>query len=194
MVTSPMPQEGKSILVGTLALIAAHANLRTLVLDADLRRPAQHHLFPTPPVPGLSDYLLNDVEFDQAIHNTAQENLKLIPCGSRISAPGGLLYSKTPDIKALLDQCHANFEVVLVDVPPVVPVNDAELIGSLIDGVALVVKAGKTYQEIIERALGLLQRANCNVLGMVLNNVTRALPYHYEHQYHQYRPGPIWAE
>jgi Mrp family chromosome partitioning ATPase len=79
MVTSAMPQEGKSTLVGYLGLVAAHANLRTVILDADLRRPVQHHLLQMPRSPGLTDYLQGEAEIDQTIHDTKVENLKLAP-------------------------------------------------------------------------------------------------------------------
>lgn len=194
MITSAMPEEGKSIFVTLLALVAAYANQRALIIDADLRRPVQHKQFLIPPSPGVSDYLLKDAELDEAIQNTGVENLKIIPCGSRVSSPGGLLHANTNALKILFDQCQMHFDVILVDVPPVVPVNDPELIGSMVDGVALIIKSGKTYRELIDRALELLQQANCNLLGLVLNNVTQALPYHYDHKYYHYRPGPVWSE
>lgn len=194
MVTSPLPQEGKSLLVGNLALVAAHAHQRTLILDADMRRPIQHRQFHLPSSPGLSDYLQKAAEFDQIFHNTELENLKLIPCGSRVFSPSALLQLGIPDFKGLLDRCQMDFDIVFVDVPPVIPVNDAERIASLVDGVVLVVTSGKTYREIIDRALKLLDRSNCNLLGMVLNNVKGVLPYYYESSYSQYSAGPIWSE
>ena len=193
MVTSTMPQEGKSILSGNLGLVAAQANQHTLIIDADMRRPTQHRHFPVSPSPGLSDYLLKEVELDQAIHNTTLEHLKLLPCGSRVTAPGGLLQSDISEFKALLDQCYMHFDIVIVDVPPVVPVNDAELIAPLADGVAFVVMSGKTYRELVQRGLELLQKSHCNIVGIILNNMKRALPYHYEHKYYHYRPGPVWS-
>jgi Mrp family chromosome partitioning ATPase len=203
MVTSPMPREGKSLIVGCLALVAAHADLRTIIIDADLRRPTQHLQFSISRFPGLSDYLLaSEEEYEKTVHSLRLENLrgleelenyefilenlKIIPCGSRANSPGGLLHSNPLKIKALLDWCHVEFDVALVDVPPLIPVNDAELIATLVDGVALVVKSGETHREIVERTLEILRKGNCNLLGMILNNITGALPYHYETKYYDY--------
>jgi capsular exopolysaccharide synthesis family protein len=198
MITSAMPDEGKSVLVGLLGIVAAHGNQRTLIIDGDLRRPVQHHQFPVPSAPGLSDYLLQESDFDQVIQDTGLENLSLIPCGNRVSSPGGLLHANTVTMKGLLDQCQVHFDVVIVDIPPVVPVNDPEVVGSMVDGVTLVIKSGKTYRELIERALELLGEANCNMLGFVLNNMNRTLPYYYEHRYYRYGygygPSKVWSE
>ena len=203
MMTSPMPREGKSLIVGCLALVAAHADLSTIIIDADLRRPTQHMQFGISRFPGLSDYLLSSEEtYEKALHSPQLENLRglerlenydlilnnlrVIPCGSQSNSPGGLLHSNPLRIKALLDWCHVNFDVVLIDVPPLIPVNDAELIGSLVDGVALVVKSGETHREIVDRALEILRKSNCNLLGIILNNITGALPYHYQTKYYDY--------
>ncbi len=186
MVTSAMPQEGKSTLVGYLGLVAAYANLRTVILDADMRRPFQHHLLQMPRFPGLTDYLQKEAELDQVIHSTKLENLKLIPGGNTVSSPTELLQIGISDVKVLLDQCYIHFDVVLVDVPPVVPVHDAESLGPLVDGVALIVMSGKTYREIIERAVELLQKSDCHLLGLILNNMTSALPYYYEPKSYRY--------
>lgn len=189
MMTSAIPQEGKSLLVGNLALVAAHANQRAVIIDADMRRPVQHSQFVVPPSPGLSDYLQKEAEFDQILHQTLNPNLTLIPCGTQVPSSGELLQLSTAEFKALLDQCNMHFDVVVVDVPPVIPVNDAEMIAPLVDAVVLTVMSGKTFREIIERALELLQKSGCNLLGLVLNNVEGVLPYYYEHRYYQYPLG-----
>jgi capsular exopolysaccharide synthesis family protein len=173
-------------LVGYLGLVAAYANLRTVILDADMRRPCQHHLLQMPRFPGLTDYLQKEAELDQVIHSTKLENLKFIPGGNTVSSPTELLQIGISDVKVLLDQCYIHFDVVLVDVPPVVPVHDAESLGPLVDGVALIVMSGKTYREIIERAVELLRKSDCHLLGLILNNMTRALPYYYEPKYYHY--------
>lgn len=194
IVTSAMPQEGKSLLVGNLALVAAHADRKTLIIDADMRRPCQHHQFRVARTPGLSEYLTQDATVDQVIHDTDLENLKLIPCGARVPSPGGLLQSNLDILRQLLDQSSLCHEVILIDVPPVVPVNDTEWLSALVDGVILVVMAGKTYREILDRAIELLRQSNCNLLGIVLNNVSHALPYYYEHRYYGYRYGDPHGE
>ncbi len=192
MVTSSLPQEGKSILIGNMALVAAGANQRTVIIDADMRRPVQSRRLHLPLTPGLSNYLQKEVEFDQILYDTKRENLKLIPSGNRVSSPSGLLQLSIPEFKALLNQCQMFFDVVFVDTPPVIPVNDSEIIAPLVDGVVLIVMAGKTYREIITRTLDLLGKSNCNLIGMILNNLTTALPYYYSDSY--YYSDPIWGD
>ena len=195
MVTSAVPREGKSAIAGRLALVAGHMKRQTLVIDADMRNPTQHHLFQLAhSSPGLSDYLQGEAELSQIIHNTELENLKVIPSGTRVAAPGGLLQVTVSDLKTLLTHCGMHFDVVLVDTPPVLPVTDAELIAPLVDGVALVVKAGKTYREVVERAKELLQRLDCNLLGIVLNNMHDVLPHQYESRYYRSSSRPSRSE
>jgi len=189
LVTSPMPREGKSILTAYLAMTSAHTGKRTIIVDLDLRRPIQHKLFGTERSPGMGDYLITDhpyEDFGGLIHTTSMENLSLLPSGERLSSPGGVLRVSIGKVDDLIKRLSLVSDLLIVDTPPIVPVNDAELIGPLVDGVVLVVMGGKTLREIVQRGIELIRKSNANLLGIVLNNVTKALPYYYEHGYYRY--------
>ena len=192
LITSAMPREGKSILVAYLGMTAAHSGRRTLIIDLDLRRSTQHKLFGLHRSPGVGDLLSAEepIPLENLIKPTSMGNLHLMPSGSRLSSPSGVLRVNVDRVKNLIAELSMSYDLLLVDSPPIVPVNDAELIAPLVDGVVLVVMGGKTFREIVARAIELIRKANGNLVGMVLNNVTRALPYYYEHKYYRYRYEP----
>jgi len=190
LVTSPMPREGKSILTAYLAMTSAHLGRRTIIIDLDMRRSIQHRLFGVNRSPGMGEYLTADPPYKDIgglIHATSMKNLFLLPSGKRLSSPGGVLRVNVNRVNELIRQLSAAFDMLLIDTPPIVPVNDAELIGPLVDGVILVVMGGKTFREIVQRAVELVRKSNSNLLGMVLNNITKAMPYYYEYKYYRYK-------
>lgn len=189
LVTSSMPREGKSILAAYLAMTWAYTGKRAIIMDMDLRRPVQHKLFGTERSPGIGEYLTANrpyEEFGGLIHTTPMENLLLVPSGAKLSSPGGVLRVSIEKVGELINRLSLLSDLLIIDTPPIVPVSDAELIGPLVDGVALVVLGGKTFREIVQRGIELIRRSNANLLGIVLNNVTKALPYYYEHEYYKY--------
>jgi len=115
------------------------------------------------------------------------EHLKIIPGGSRVPSITHLL--KKEKTKELLDECKSKFDFVICDAPPVIPVHDSELLSQYVDGVVLVVLAGKTFREIVERAIQYLKEAHANVLGVVLNDVDGKLPYYYHSKYYRHYYG-----
>jgi len=188
LITSAMPREGKSILAAYLGMTAAHSGRKTLMIDLDLRRSILHRLFKTIRTPGLGDMLASEepIHPNELIYPTQMENLFLLPSGSRLSSPSGILRIRIDRVKKLIAELSVAYDILIIDSPPIVPVNDAELIAPFVDGVVLVVMGGKTFREIVARAVELIRKANGNLIGMVLNNVTRALPYYYEHKYYRY--------
>ncbi|MBI5956453.1 MAG: CpsD/CapB family tyrosine-protein kinase [Chloroflexi bacterium] len=170
LVTSTDPGEGKSTVLANLAVTMAQSGLRTVVADCDLRRPSQHQLFGLSNINGLTSMMVGNAPMERAsFQDTAVPNLRLLASGPLPPNPSELLGSRRMGeiIAFLKDQA----DLVLFDAPPIIAVTDAAVLASKVDGVLLVVNAGKTKRDLARRAKLLLDKVNANVLGVVLNNV-----------------------
>lgn len=170
VITSPASGEGKSTTVANLAITMAQSGRRTILVDCDLRRPQQAELFGLQSSPGLTTYMLNEVE-TIPLQETSVDNLWLLASGPVPPNPADLLGTGRMDalIAALLKQA----DIVLFDAPPVVAVTDAAILGAKTDGVLLVVQAGKTRRDHSERAKELLEKARVHIVGVALTNAPR---------------------
>jgi capsular exopolysaccharide synthesis family protein len=167
-VTSPSPQEGKSVTAANLALAIAQQGQSVLIVDADLRRPVQHEIFDADRTPGLSDALVGLVQPLAAAHPYhGMPNLHVMPCGTEPPNPAELLGSES--FVRFLKQMLDKFDTVIIDTPPVNLVTDAAVIGSVCDGVLLVAEAGQTDRSVLANAVAELRHARGTVLGIVLN-------------------------
>lgn len=179
VVSSPMPDDGKSTTVANLAVTMAQGGRRTVLVDCDLRRPAVHTLFGLPAEPGLTNMILQE-NSPLPLQKTTVENLWLLTSGPKPPNPADLLGSKMMDrlIESLLNQA----EVILFDAPPILAVTDATVLGAKVDGVLLVVSAGKTRRDYAQRAKQILQTANVHIIGVALTNAPKdgALGVYYE--------------
>lgn len=167
-VTSPSPEEGKSVTAANLALAIAQQGHTVLVVDGDLRRPVQHEIFGAQRTPGLSDALVGLVEPLAAVQPYSDmPNVFVMACGTEAPNPAELLGSDAFSrfLTAMLDK----FDTVIVDTPPVNLVTDAAVIGSVCDGVLLVAEAGHTDRSVLASAVNELRSARGSVLGIVLN-------------------------
>lgn len=190
IISSAMPGEGKSIISAYMAIEIAKSSpeKQVLLMDFDLRRPIQHRFLNCATrTPGLSDLIQGKVELDGIIRDTEIENLKIITSGASISKTSHLIREKRENIASLIQECTARFDRVILDTPPIIPVSDTEIISPHVDAVLLVILAGKTYREIIQRAIDVLKKSDANLIGMVLNDVKRVLPYYYDYKYYHYR-------
>ncbi len=158
--------------------------LQTILVDADLRRPQQHKLFQIKRSPGLSDWMVNDMELLQIMHITGIPNLRLIPSGKIPPNPIGVLGSKK--MQNLIDQLHRSSDMIIFDSPPVLALTDALLLGSRASGILLVIKFGKTNHNAARNALDILTKAKLNVLGVVLNSTLISRGYGYYQYYYNY--------
>jgi receptor protein-tyrosine kinase len=166
IVSSPSPAEGKTFTTVNLALAESHLKENKVLLgDFDLRRPMIHTLFQTDRAPGLSDYLLGDASFPQALRKIAGLNLYFMPAGSPVKNPLELLNLR--QAKALFEQIPALFNWSIFDTPPLLFSADANLLATLADGTILVVRIGSTTYDSVTRAIGSL--CENNVLGIVAN-------------------------
>ncbi len=170
VVTSPAAGEGKSTTVANLAVTMAQSGRRTLLVDCDLRRPSQHELFDRPAEPGLTNVLLGETE-EIPIQPTAVDNLYLLAAGPQPPNPADMLGSRRLD--TILARVVGEFDMVLFDAPPVIAVTDAAVLGAKVDGVLLVIQAGKTRRDHAERAKELLEKAHVRIVGATLTNAPK---------------------
>lgn len=170
VVTSPAPDEGKSTTIANLAVTMAQGGRKTILVDCDLRRPTLHTFFDLKPEPGLTDLLLEE-NGQPALQPTMVDGLQLLSSGPLPPNPADLLGShKIDQIIATLSK---RADIVLFDAPPVIAVTDATVLGSKVDGVLLVINAGKTRREHAERAKEMLEKANVRIVGAALTNAPK---------------------
>lgn len=168
MVTSTGPSEGKSTTIANLAVVMSQADKKTLLIDADMRKPTVHHTFDLINRDGLTTYLTGQQSVDQVIQKTTINRLDVITSGPIPPNPSELLNSKV--MTRLLEELNGRYDQVLIDTPPVIAVTDAQVLASKVDGVVLVVNAGKTNKDIAMKAKQQLENVKANILGVVLNN------------------------
>ena len=173
LVTSAGAGEGKSTIVANLAVAFAERGVRTLVVDCDLRHPAQHRIFALPNDQGLTSLFLDERgQTDLPLGDVSVDNLCVLPSGPLPLVPSQLLGSrKLPEIVALLSE---RADVVLFDTPPLIAVPDASMLAPHVDGVLLAVTAGRSKRQQLRRAKQRLAQVQANLVGAVVNNVPLA--------------------
>ena len=168
LVTSSVPQEGKTFVAANLAQsIARQDHSRVLLIDADLRLSRLHQALGAPATPGLTDYLRGQADEFAVIQKGLEGNLCFIPGGSPVANPSELLLGAR--MKQLLELVTPVFDWLVLDSPPALPVHDASVLADLCDGVLFVVRAGETDFEVAGKASS--EFRNKNLLGVVLNRV-----------------------
>ncbi|MBC7807501.1 MAG: polysaccharide biosynthesis tyrosine autokinase [Akkermansiaceae bacterium] len=172
VVTSSVPAEGKSTTCANLAMAMAMDGKKVIIVDADLRRPSQHHLFKVDASPGLTDLLIGSHTIDEVLRPTSVENVFLIPAGSPPPNPAELLGSAA--MGRFLAEVETRADVILLDTPPALAVADATVLAARTDGALLVIGYGDTKKTSVKRAKEMLARGNANILGTVLNRMDGA--------------------
>lgn len=170
VVTSPNAEAGKSTTVANLAVTMAQSGRRTILVDCDLRRPQLHEFFKVENGRGLTDMVLDET-FAPPLQPTGVDNLWLITSGTKPPNPADLLGSRQLD--RVIETLSQQADIVLFDAPPVLGVTDAVVLGAKVDGVLLVVKAGKTRREHAEQAKDLLEKARVKIVGVTLTNAPK---------------------
>jgi polysaccharide biosynthesis transport protein len=182
-VTSAGAGDGKSFLTSNLALAFADLGYRTLIVDGDIRRGQLHRLLGVSRVPGLIDYLSGNAAREDIIQSTQYDSLDLIPCGTRMQAGPELLGSAA--MSQLIRDLRADYDVILVDSPPLGAGVDPFLLSTLTGNAMMVVRTGRTDREFAMAKLDLLDRLPVRLLGAVLNDVPATGAY----RYYSYVPG-----
>ena len=167
-ITSSVPNEGKSTVIASLAVVMAKAGKKVLLIDCDFRNPTQHKLFGLPNK-GVSNCIATGGDFHEILQQIGQENLDILTSGPVAPNPSEILMSDR--MQALLDTAREEYDYVLIDTPPVMPVTDAAALSTKTDGVMLVVPSGFDRPELVQTAKDRLERAGAHILGCILNKV-----------------------
>jgi len=174
LATSAGPDDGKSTTLANLAIALAETGAPTLLVDCDLRRPSLHTLFGLPNEAGLTSLMLAGTAMPDAaglpLQATAVPNLRLLPSGPLPPNPAELLASRRMADLLLLLAEQATY--VLFDTPPILAVADAAVLAPRVDGVLLVVRAGKTRRDLAVKARKMLEQVKANLVGAVLTDAT----------------------
>ena len=189
-VTSPEAGDGKTTLAANLAISFAQAGERTLLVDADLRKPRLHKLFGIDPEQGLAAVIGGQYDVAEAILESGVAGLQLLPAGKVPANPAELL--SQPRFKELIDLVREQYDYVIVDTPPLLAVTDPCAVSPRVDGVLLTVRITKDGRPKAERAKAILAAHEVKVLGVVVNDADSAL--HSDRYGYGYRYGGGYAE
>jgi capsular exopolysaccharide synthesis family protein len=185
IVTSALPGEGKTVSVANLAITLAQSGKTVLIVDADLRKPRQHRIFHVKNTFGLTSYLTDSIEIGKVVKTTAVPNLWLVNSGPVPPNPAELLGSEKMAgfIGLLRDKC----DYILFDMPPMLEISDALILGARVDGMILVVHGDKTSREALRKVREKLDLLKVKTLGVIINNVNvDHQGYHYKDYYYHY--------
>ena len=168
-VTSPEPGDGKSTTAANLALAAAQSGKRVLLIDGDMRRPTIDRMFGLRREVGLSEILVDPVDWQNTVQRTSIHGLEFITAGSVTGNPAELLSS--PMLHSLFRDAADEYDLVVVDSPPVMAVSDPCIIGGGVDGTVLVVRCSKSSQQVILKTRETLEAHGIRIYGTVANDV-----------------------
>ncbi|MGH9265630.1 MAG: polysaccharide biosynthesis tyrosine autokinase [Acidimicrobiales bacterium] len=186
-ITSSNASEGKTTTIANLAVALARAGERVVIVNCDLRRPRIHDFFDLPDSVGFTNVFLGEMPISAALQSVPGEpNLRILASGRLPPNPSELLSS--PRTEQIFSALKSQNVMVLIDCPPVLPVTDAAVLSSRVDGTVLVASAGSTTGKDLGRALELLGQVGAPILGTVLNGVTAEGGYGYQYGY--YTPPP----
>jgi capsular exopolysaccharide synthesis family protein len=183
VITSIAPNEGKSFTAANLAIIIAQQKSNTLLVDGDLRRGVLHNTFGCPKEPGLTNYLSGMATLSEIVSETHIPNLSLVSCGALIPNPSELLGSL--QMRRFIEEVRRRFDVVIFDSPPLNAATDAIVLGTQVDAMPIVIRAGKTRRDVAKERLEALKNIPVNVLGVILNGV-ESYRSHQAYSYYHY--------
>jgi len=186
LMTSAGRGEGKTTISGLLALVSAQVfRKRTLLIDADLRRPAIHALLGIAQTPGLIDLMKGKVSIETATRPTPVPTLWVIPSGKTAGSVAAAYDDEA--FASLLTTVRPRYDIIFVDSAPIVPVVEPLLMAEHVDAMILVSRAGKTPVTLIRRMKQLVAPYSEKIAGGILNNASDGLPYYYDYSYYGYQ-------
>jgi len=184
LITSAALQEGKSTTSVNIAGSMAQANFKTLLLDADLRKPRIHSIFHQKRFPGFTDYFFGQATFEDIVRKSDINNLDFITAGTIPPNPSEILGSE--QMETFLAKLKSKYDYIIVDSPPVVAVTDSEILSSIVDGTILVVSANNTEMELMDKAISLIDQEHNSFIGVILNNFSYRSGYGSYYKYYYY--------
>jgi capsular exopolysaccharide synthesis family protein len=188
VVTSSIPSEGKSSTIANLAIAMADTGAKVLLIDCDLRKPKMHKYFSVEGAVGLTNLLIGQVKPNDVVQRWGRKHLDLLPAGQVPPNPSELLGSEA--MKKFLAKAEKDYDVVLLDSAPLLPVTDAAILSKLTGGVVVVVAVGKTTKPQLTAALGHIETVGGRTLGFIMNKIPTkgvdAYRYRYSYKYGAY--------
>lgn len=178
-VTSTLASEGKTTLVGNMAVLLAQRNYKVLVMDLDLRKPKMHRSFQLPNDIGITNYLHGSVTFDQVLKKTTH-GVDVIVSGDRTNVVANLLQSEK--LQELVNKLKNEYDYILIDTPPIKVNSDALMISKLVDGIIYVIGYNTVKKNLIRDSVNELLRHDKQIIGAVLTQVKlskRSMHYNY---------------
>jgi succinoglycan biosynthesis transport protein ExoP len=193
LVTSSQAGEGKTTTAVNISITLSQTGEKVVLLDCDMRNPRVHRIIGLDNANGISSFLSGNSDLSSMIQQSEIPNLFAVSAGRVPPNPAELLgSSRMKQGLALLDEY---FDHIVIDSPPVLSVTDARILGTLVDGVVLVIKGGETPKEAVQRTKRLLQEVHAHVIGTLLNNVDVHSPdYYYYSKYYYYGYGKKYGE
>jgi capsular exopolysaccharide synthesis family protein len=189
LVTSASPGEGKSTIAAHLAATHAEQRQRTLLIDGDLRRPSVHKRFGIASTTGLTNVLLHEIGWrDALVKPDGMEHLDILPAGP-VSRKAADLVGR--GLMELLEEACREYDLVILDAPPLLGFAEPLQMATAVDAVVVVTRAGETSRKAVAAVIGTLTRLRANVMGIVLNQVHQEMSdsyYYYSHYGKYYRP------
>ncbi|MFC1808112.1 CpsD/CapB family tyrosine-protein kinase [Candidatus Omnitrophota bacterium] len=189
LITSSVNKEGKTVTSANLAIAMAQEmnEKKVLLIDADMRKGTVGKYLGIDISPGLSEILSKKAELQNCLVNPGIDNFSVLPAGKAPHNPSELLNSKR--MEQLIADLKKRFDYIFIDSPPIMPITDACIIGSMVDGVIVVIQAGRTQRDMIKHVQHRLFQAHANTLGFIVTNVEYHVPrslYRYVHEYSTY--------
>jgi len=185
VMTSSGPGEGKTTTAVNIANVMARAGDKTLLIDADMRRPRIHKIFSIESTTrGLSNYLVGNATLDELFQPTRVDGLSILTAGPIPPNPVELLNS--PRLKELFEVAARQFDRIIVDTPPVIAVTDSAILSRLADAVIIAIHGGRTHRDVCKRAIEVVQNVGGHILGVILNNVNIFRASYYDYYYYSY--------
>ena len=175
---------GKTLNSINLALLFARNDKKTILIDCDLRKPMIHKVLDLKQEPGLTNVLINKVDILKAVQPIMKKNISVLTCGLLPPNPSDLLNSKK--MQDVLNYLKDHYDIIILDVPPILPVTDAIILGSKTDGLCLVVRSENTNRDAILKTKKILDSSGIKITGVILNDVNYKNVYGYYKDYYYY--------
>lgn len=185
VLTSTLPNEGKSTTAANLALALADSDASVCLIEGDMRRPRLMSYLGLEGAVGLTDVLVGSIGAHDVLQQFGRHELWVIGAGTRPPNPSELLGSQA--MRDFIERLRNRFDYVIIDAPPLLPVTDGAVLGALADGAIMVTGSGLVSREQVRSAIGSLEQVNASLLGVVLNRAPQSKRGGYEYRYYDYQ-------
>ncbi|QCX34859.1 CpsD/CapB family tyrosine-protein kinase [Caloramator sp. E03] len=183
VVTSSGPGEGKSTVSSNLSAVLSQGDNKILLIDCDMRKPKIHKIFNLSNEIGLTNLLLGEINFENAVVKI-DKNLFVLPCGTRPPNPAEIIASSK--MQNFIESLKEQFNYIIIDTPPILMVTDAQILSKYADGTLLVVSSGEADKNAAVKSKELLLKVDAKILGVILNKIDTSRKGYYGYYYHYY--------